>query len=225
MFSSFSNSTSLSQYYKPVIVQEPFPTGQQVLKKIGIVFPATNVILSTVKVSNIAYGSYLASGNFIASSSSSYGSIYGCGVPFNNNTTAEMWVSANGTYTSAGLYSGTKSTIVSDVTTFGEWLQIQTPFSFALTFFQFFSKRNSLVKFAKTTVVAGSNDGINWDLMTTISANVYTDLNTGTTLTNNTTKYIFYRFIVKEMTYGGGEAYACIGCNPSVPKEAFLLMS
>jgi hypothetical protein len=224
MFNSFSNSASLSRYYKPVIVQEPFPTGQQVLKKIGIVFPATNVILSTVKVSNIAYGSYLASGNFIASSSSSYGPNFGCWVPFNNNASTEMWASANFTYTSTGLYVGSKSTIVSGLPTLGEWLQIQTPFSFALTLFHFFSKRTTTSTFAKTTVVAGSNDGINWDLMTTINANDYTELNTGTTLTNNITKYMFYRFIVKEMTCVG-ELYACIGCAPSVDQQTLSLMS
>ena len=206
MFSSFSNSASLSQYHKPPVVGIVFPTGYQVIGKSGLTFPQTTFTSNSVTVSNLMYGSTAISGTYIATSSTSYTLGYSSGLSF-NSTTSTMWASTPNVYsTSTGLYTGSISTVISGTAYTGEYVQIQCPFSFIMKSWSCGPHISANTEYAKSVFIAGSTDGSTWNLLGNVLATSYT---TNTiSLSSNTTSYNYYRFVVNKMTTG--DVIACM---------------
>jgi len=213
MFSSFSNSASLSNqfgslatYRTPATVVINFPTGTQIIGKSGITFPQSTLTTNSVTVSNLMYGAISVSGTYIATSSSAYTLGYSSGLSF-NSTTSTMWASTPNVYsTSTGLYTGSVSTLISGTAHTGEYVQIQCPFSFIMKSWSCGPHISANTEYAKSVFIAGSTDGSTWNLLGNVLATSYT---TNTiSLSSNTTSYKYYRFVVNKMTTG--DVIACM---------------
>ena len=247
MISSFGNlAFNVNNGKKNVVVNTTFPSNIQVLGNPNIVFPDGNSI-STTPSSNLYGVFYYQVGTFYASSSSTRTTATNnrtTNYALNISDTNQMWNSTpayvpwtSGTQAAnMGDYTGTVSTTVitngTSAPVLGEWLQVQTPFAFHLTYFQCFghSTRNGFTEtgptsYSKTFIIVGSNDGIIWNYLTTINAASINSINTGTTLTNNVTTYSYYRFIITQLKCtANGDNYAIIGTGVGTDGNKFFTM-
>lgn len=242
MISSFGNlAFNVNNGKKNVVVNTAFPSNIQVLGNPNIVFPAGNSI-STTPSSNLYGVFYYQVGTFYASSSSTRTTATMTNYALNISETNQMWNSTQSyvpwtAVTQAanmGDYTGTVSTTVitngTSAPVLGEWLQVQTPFAFHLTYFQCFghSTRTGIAgptSYSKTFIIVGSNDGIIWNYLTTINAASINSINTGTTLTNNVTTYSYYRFIITQLKCTAiGDNYAIIGTGVGADGNKFFTM-
>jgi hypothetical protein len=96
------------------------------------------------------------------------------------------------------------STVVSGSTFNGEWIQIKFPYTFLLTSYKIYTRKDATIISGwnwKSFVLAGSNDGITW---TSVDSRTYTTPvpTSGDTfnVTSPSVKYSFYRFIITSVT-------------------------
>lgn len=155
-------------------------------------------------------GTYSVTGTYTAKCSTSYQSGQAdqtCGQAFRG--LGFQWTSSINKYNgSTGAYTGATTTTISGTSRAGEWLQIQTPFSFILKSFSAGPHISATKIYAKTIYVAGSTDGTTWNSIGTISASSYTTI-TGT-FSENTTSYNYYRFVVNLVSLNSGDTVACL---------------
>jgi hypothetical protein len=84
------------------------------------------------------------------------------------NNTVDYWVSALGSYNGAGVNNGTKSTVViGQGTVTGEYVQLQSSVSIQLYSYTFTS--GDYRQYPKTLTFAGSNDGVTWYLLQSVT--------------------------------------------------------
>ena len=138
------------------------------------------------------------SGEFKVTCSSAHSS-YRVGYAF--KSTLDTWAGIpTGTgYTYDGTnygYGGSISTSASGNTYNGEWLQIECPMEFNLKYFSYSYHRSGSHLYMRQVVVVASNNGSTWDYLTTVDAPTNLDMNTKSQLSENTSAYKFYRYIV-----------------------------
>jgi hypothetical protein len=110
--------------------------------------------------------------------------------PFNGK---DYWGGANNSYNnSTGNYLGSKSTIISGIEYFGEYVQFNTSFSISLI-----SISQRMCANAVTYYIAGSNDGINWTHI------INSNQTSGLLNINSSNYYTSYRIVFTN----------CISCN------------
>jgi hypothetical protein len=118
-----------------------------------------------------------ANGLYVASASSSNGSLsFYASKAFARSTTS-FWASADNKYNaSTGVYVGTEKTTVDGTDVSGEWLQIQMPVACAVTSYTFSPRLENLhdKRAPSSFVLAGSNDGATWARIDSRSGLVWT---------------------------------------------------
>ena len=150
--------------------------------------------------SNTMYfnGTY-GEGTYVASVSSRYDNLTDAYHVFDKlltNSPLGIWASAASTYSSGLPTSLSKTTIISGITYLGEYAQLQTPNSIILSSYSV-APRSDLLFYPVDWRLAGSTDGVIWDLIDTQTnktswvANVYQNFNISI---NQSYKY--YRFII-----------------------------
>lgn len=147
------------------------------------------------------YGTWIASGSSVVSGGLSYWNA------FDNNTNT-FWPCVANRY-SNGVYTGTTSTTISGVgAVLGEWLQIQMPYSFALTQYTLQQRTGLGMRMPRIFYIVGSTDGTTW---VQVDYRTYTDNTTGlTTLTNTVSgsgTYNYYRLITNAVYQGTNGNY------------------
>jgi hypothetical protein len=167
-------------------------------------YPPASMTAPSTLFSNDIYG--YNGGTYIASASSVYSVIDAAhnAVNYNNSSTtqANSWTCGNnGPYSSAnGSYFGTVSTIVSDTTILGEWLQIQLPIPVILRNYNVYTwsvDANALLRGPKDFRIVGSTDGIIWTLVDSQTGITgYTSSGKSFTVFNNWRAYNYYRLII-----------------------------
>ena len=199
MFSSFSNSARLSQYYKPPIASIAVQTGVQQISNSLISFSTVGTS-GTATVSGQIGALAYRNGTYNCSSSTIYtNSAYSAGFAFNVGafTNGNAWASY-GTDYNAGAYLNAVSTTVSGTAYTGDYLQIQFPYSFICKSFSSGPHPATNTVFVTQCIIAGSNDGSSWSLLGIINTATYTGLNLS--LASNSTSYSYYRFICHTVT-------------------------
>ena len=113
-------------------------------------------------------------------------------------TDANVWGPLNQYHGATGAYTGSVSTTVSDVSQSGEWVQMQLPnpivlYSFSLNFWW-----SSQAYWAKSFLIAASNDGSTWTNIydTTTASFVYGTAQTFV-VTGSSVAYRYFRLIVR----------------------------
>ena len=102
------------------------------------------------------------------SASSSSGAMQNPYMLFNNTLFDNYWVSASTYNVSTGVYNGTQSTIVNGQgTVVGEYVQLQS--SVPIQFQSYTFASGSYLQYPNTFTFAGSNDGINWYLLQSVT--------------------------------------------------------
>jgi hypothetical protein len=167
-------------------------------------YPPARMASPSTNFSSDIYG--YNGGTYIASASSVYSVIDAAhnAVNYNNSSTAQAnsWTCGNnGPYSSAnGSYFGTVSTIVSDTTILGEWLQIQLPIPVILRNYNVYTwsvDANALLRGPKDFRIVGSTDGIIWTLVDSQTGITgYTSSGKSFTVFNNWRAYNYYRLII-----------------------------
>ena len=180
------------------ILREENFDGLDILPRSDIVFDTTNITTSSALITDYNFGFEKVSGEFKVTCSSAHSS-YRAGYAF--KSTLDTWAGIpTGTgYTYDGTnfgYGGSVSTSASGNTYSGEWLQIECPMEFNLKYFSYSHHRSVAHLFMRQVVVVASNDGINWNNLTTVDAPTLAETNTKSQLYGNTTLYKFYRYIV-----------------------------
>jgi hypothetical protein len=97
-------------------------------------------------------------------------------------------------------------TTVSDTVYNGEWIQLELPHKLKLSYVTFFPRLTN--RFPRQGVIAGSNDGTNWDaihIFSGLTTTIETDVRITTDSENNTTAYKYIRLVI---THLNGNEYA-----------------
>jgi hypothetical protein len=130
---------------------------------------------------------------------------------------SRVWHINPNTYNSTtGAYAGSTSTTVGTAQT-GEWLQVQLPNALRVTSFVISAHydTNSLKRFIKSFILAGSNDGSTWTSIKDVTdaqidkygAHIYTvNRDHFFDCSSNTVSYTYYRIIARSMI-GGYDGY------------------
>jgi len=165
----------------------------------------TNNLVATVRptpITTINANTYTyTTGQSIISSGSSVELSYGNYYQAFDGSNATLWHSAINVYNN-GVYIGSASTAISGVgTVFGEWLQIQAPYQYALKQYTLTVRSGQAYRMPRVFYIVGSNDGITWNQ---IDYRNYTNNTTGlSTLTINTTAnntmYSYYRIVINAL--------------------------
>jgi len=167
-------------------------------------FPPVALANYTTNVAGQSYGN----GTYVASSSFNY----------DNNTTVPWkafdyvagiwstgWSCVNRYNGSTGQYTGSTTTSVAGYgTASGEWCQLQLPYAIFLKSFSMqcrtdFSPNNYLCRMPNAMVVAGSNDGTTFSLLSSIGNVTWSNANTANVLfdVSSHAPYSYIRFIVQ----------------------------
>ena len=171
-----------------------------------------NTSTNTVTLTGYAYGN----GTYIASASSSYGGAY----PWNifKKLANQDWATAGSYYSGTTVLSAqtatgattqmTVSISGTPTTIYGEWVQIQLPFSILLNSYTFNGgDGGGTAQTPNTWIIAGSFNGTTWVQLDARSgvgtpATAF-QLSATYTITGNTIQYSYYRFIVRAVNGGG----------------------
>ena len=126
------------------------------------------------------------------------------------NASTGAWLAGN--YNYGNSYTGSASTNVNGVSYAGEWLEIMMPQQVAIWRIVIYPPTDMFVtRNPKNFIVAGSNDGVTFTRLLTVSGYSSWAYNVGSTfnLENNTTPYYYYRICVG--LPGTNALYATIG--------------
>ena len=237
MFSSFSNSGFGLRYFKAVsngdgggggeIPYIPHPFDElHILSRNDIIFDTINEATSSAFITDYQFGydeTTIVSGEFKVTASASHNN-YRVGYAF--NTSFNTWAAEGGYDGTTYQYNGGITTSASGSDYTGHWLQIECPMAFILRYMSY-SHLNAVKEiWMHGVAIVASNDGIDWNYLTTIDAPTLQDTNTKSQLSGNTTAYKFYRFIV---THAGGNSNAYLSSvtmktyNPVVYNTDFSL--
>jgi hypothetical protein len=129
-------------------------------------------------------GTYIMSSSCLPTQASNGGYL---SYAFNGASSAAILQSPS-TYNSSGAYTGSVQTVTSGVTVFGEWMQVQLPYTLWVTTYNVFSGVNGgggawAQMFPKSFYLCGSNNGTTWTTIdnrsnvtgsTTQSSNIFT---------------------------------------------------
>src|SRR6056300_603332 len=112
------------------------------------------------------------------------------------------WISADGSYNTGGVYTGSESTTVSGTAYSGEWLQIELPHKLKVSYVAIQPQNDALERSPLNGVIAGSNDGTTWNLLdsftgiTTTSSPAWSaTVPVNFTLTSSTA-YKYFRLVI-----------------------------
>jgi hypothetical protein len=156
----------------------------------------TAVFSSNALTVSGATGDYAyANGSYTVSSSSNWDATNFVSYKAFNASDTYGWLSG-AKYNTSGVYTGTVSTVSSTGTIYGEYLQIQLPYSLILS--SYMVKNVFLAGYICTSfTLVGSSDGSTW---TTIDIQTLTKLSTTdetTSTVSSVLAYNYYRFIVR----------------------------
>lgn len=127
------------------------------------VSPSASATALTVspQQTGVAAASWTASGvGWVASSSSNYNTTFPQYL-FNTVISAPEWISAGGTYSTAGNTSGYTTTIQGVSSVQGDWVQIQSSIPLVMSSYQF-ATGYLTTRLPKTYWILGSTDGTTW---------------------------------------------------------------
>lgn len=182
---------------------------------VDITLPTTNALTSLFIISNQVYGN----GTYIISASSSSSLSTSCFNVFVAGS-VNYWTTTSSLYnTSTFVYTGIQKTTTYNISSSpystvhsGEWVQIELPSAIILTSYLLVSSTfNTSTSGINDFVILGSNDGSNWGLLDSKTAQ---NLNTSSVhsvynLFTNTTPYRFYRLVVTKIV--GNAGYLSLG--------------
>ena len=138
-------------------------------------------------------------GNFTANASSIYDANFPAWKAFDHDVSGNtFWHSAAPRYTTAGVYSGAISTVVSGTSIVGEWLDITLPHGIVLDGYGIAPRTGLGFRCPYNFTIAGSTNGTTWDLVDTKTAQTgYVDntLKQFTVSPQSATSYRYFRII------------------------------
>lgn len=210
IINSFSSIHKI-KYVPPVVVYNAIPI-------FGLKFGTTGGATVTQTVS--AKTPAIRNGTYVFSCSSEFGgggdSNFSPANPFSDPAlniisggVIPYWAS-NGGYNANGTYPGTSNYITAGGTKYyGEWLKIQFPFSFVLSYYNIQNYTQGTNRQVVEHRVFGSSDGINWGLLDTQLNRVLTiDLVRYDTPTVSTA-YKYYAIVIGKLQ-NGTDGYATV---------------
>ena len=158
----------------------------------AVSFPPTtlNSTSGTWSASTLGHGTYTASSSTNASSKEAFRA-------FDNSSTTE-WCPSTAPYTGANnVYVGSVSTIVSNTTYAGEWVQLYYDKGFSLTSLAISGISASNLRCPNSFILAASINNSNWTLLSSqVGITDYITTPTKTFNIYNYTNYNYYRIIV-----------------------------
>jgi hypothetical protein len=148
-----------------------------------------------------------------------------------NNSTAIGWL-VDGYNSTTGAYTGSVSTTSSGSAIKGEYNQIKLPYSCTLKSYILTNIVFASISSFKTFAMVGSIDGITWYTIDTNTNSSTVGAQTTFNIPNNTSSYLYYRFIGTSnkintnATYAGMKNLALIGTVNSPPtiSNAYFLI-
>lgn len=170
-------------------------------------YPTTNMTTNTFTSTE---------GQYIASASSTYADGWDSSQPYRlfGEAAADPvlgWISPNGKY-NGGPYSASVTSTVSGTSYSGEYVQLQCPISFALTWYKLaieptYADRtwfDPVGRAPNSWVIAGSTDNITWTFLDAKAGQTWTANETKTFSINNSVPYRYYKLIVRSVVNGNG---------------------
>jgi hypothetical protein len=156
-------------------------------------YPPGPLTASSTTLTNYAYGN----GLYISSASTTY--FGGTEVDwkafnYDNTTNTDVWTASSSYHLGT---PGTSTTVISDTTYTGDWLQIQLAIPIILTKYNIYTRNNDLNRGPKDFYIGGSNDGSVWfnvDSQTNITS--YTTSGKSFNISSNNIPYSYYRIVV-----------------------------
>ena len=156
-------------------------------------YPPSPLTASSTTLTNYAYGN----GSYISSASTTYPGgteVDWMAFNYNNTTNTDVWTASSSYHLGT---PGTSTTVISDTTYTGDWLQIQLAIPIILTKYNIYTRSNDLNRGPKDFYIAGSNDGSIWfnvDSQTNITS--YTTSGKSFNISSNNIPYSYYRIVV-----------------------------
>jgi len=164
-----------------------------------IEWPPSAMTSTTTSLSGQSYGN----GTYVASASTqdpSYLSYFAFNKSYGTGLTG-AWSSLSNPYnTSSGVYTGSTSTLVSSVSTTGEWVQIMLPYAITLVSYTLQCRNDITFQMPVKFTVAGSLDGTTWTSVDVRIGVTYTIGKVNTfTVQNTLNSFSYYRLIYQQI--------------------------